>query len=234
MTSQHLPGVVRMGMIRRLPSLTPEQFSAHWSGPHGVFGSRIPNLRRYHQNHSARPLSFAGLPDRWGLDGLSELWFDGIEPMLAGVRSPDYGGLAQDTPKVMTMPGLIAGSQESRFGGSVDRAGLAKAMVLMGRNPALAADGFFEAWRRRSEAFSAIAGLVAMTDTHVSHWESVPGVVVSHHDLPVDLVVELWFASPHDLDRAFAGDLAKAVGPGFDSVAADATAFATRTFVIVP
>jgi hypothetical protein len=223
-----------MGMIRKLPSLTPAEFSAHWSGPHGVFGAQIPNLRHYHQNHSAGGFSFVGLPDRWNLNGLSELWFDGIEPMLAGVRSPAYGGLASDTPKVMTMPGLIAGTQEVQFGGSVDRSSLSKAMVLMGRNPALTAEDFFDAWRRRSEGFSTVPGLAALTNTYVSHWESVPGVVISHDELPVDLVVEFWFASPAELQEAFASTLAERLGVGFDAVAADASAFATKTFVIVP
>lgn len=234
MTRKMLPGVVRMGMIRRLPSLTPAEFSAHWSGPHGVFGSQIPNLRHYHQNHSSKPLTFGGLPDRWSLDGLSELWFDDIESMLAGVRSPGYGGLAQDTPKVMTMPGLIAGTQEVQFGGTVDRGGLAKAMVLMGRNPALTASAFVDAWRKRSEGFPAIPGLAAMTNTIVTHWESEPGIVVDHHRLPVDLVAELWFSSPQHLERAFAADLPRALGADFGTVASDASAFATNTFIIVP
>ena len=89
-------------------------------------------------------------------------------------------------------------------------------------------------WRRRSEGFSAVPGLAAMTNTYVSHWEREPGIVITHDRLPVDLVAELWFSTPQDLERAFAADLLQAVGADFGTVAADASAFATRTFVIVP
>ena len=79
--AERLPGVVRMGMIRRLPSLSSAEFRDHWKGPHGAIAARIPNLRRYHQNHTIEVLPLAGLPDGWRLDGLSELWFDDIEAM---------------------------------------------------------------------------------------------------------------------------------------------------------
>src|SRR5579871_1904353 len=120
MSARELPGVVRMGLIKRLAALTPAEFSDHWRGPHGVLGKNLPNLRRYHQNHVIRRLPVGDFADRRGLDGLSELWFDGLDVMRSSIASSAYQALATDTPTVMTMPGLLAGTQE-RVAGDGDQ-----------------------------------------------------------------------------------------------------------------
>lgn len=227
------PGVVRMGMIRRLPSLSPEEFSAHWSGPHGVFATRIPNLRRYHQHHAIRPLPLGELPDKWQLDGLSELWFDDIDSMMAGITSPDYDGLAQDTPTVMTMPGLIVGNQEFLLGDRPDEASHVKAMIVVGRRQDADAEAFLQAWRERVAALSGTPGLAASAIISIVHRESVPAEVIDYASLPVDIVVELWFETAKDLDAAFAGAIPAKLAPADDGLTAYASGFAARTFLII-
>lgn len=231
--SKQMQGVVRMGMIRRLPSLTPAEFSAHWSGPHGVFATRIPNLRRYHQNHAAAQLTLGALPDRWALDGLSQLWFDDIDSMLAGIRSPDYSGLAQDTPSVMTMPGLVVGRQEFVVGERPAEKGHAKAMAVLGRRGDVDRQTFLDDWRKRLAAVKGIDGLVAATAITIEHRESEPAVVVDYDALPVDLVAEFWFESEPELERAFSGGIQDRLRMNADAVTADVSAFMTKTFVII-
>src|ERR1700722_14485314 len=104
------PMIVRMGLIERLPSLSPEAFSAHWRGPHGTAASRMPNLRRYEQNHVVddSQLGLAYPRGPWKLDGFSQLWFDDLAAMRTAISSAAYAGVATDTPTVMTMPGIIA------------------------------------------------------------------------------------------------------------------------------
>jgi uncharacterized protein (TIGR02118 family) len=231
--AEQIPGVVRMGMIRRLPSLTPTQFSDHWSGPHGTIASHIPNLRRYHQNHVIGRFAIKGVADRWSLDGLSELWFDDIETMMRSIASPQYAPLAQDTPTVMTMPGLIAGRQEIVVQESVDASKLAKAMMVLGRDPALSAQSFTERWRNRSESLEQIQGLSSAVNTFVVHHESRPGEVISRSDLPVDAVCEIWFSNEEAMRSAFATEVPRLFAVSKEALIADAACYAMKTFVIV-
>jgi uncharacterized protein (TIGR02118 family) len=230
---ERLPGVVRMGMIRRLPTLSRAEFSDHWKGPHGTIASRIPNLRRYHQNHATERLAIGRLPDRWSLDGLSQLWFDDIETMMRSIGSPQYAPLARDTPTVMTMPGLIAGFREVVVKGAEDKSGLVKAMSVIGRNPDRSASSFASLWRERANRLTQIPHLRSAANIFIEHWESEPGKTVPYDDLPVDVVCELWFTSEDHMRSAFQSELAGLLGPRPEALAAYASSYGMKTFVIV-
>jgi uncharacterized protein (TIGR02118 family) len=193
-----LPGIVRMGLIRRLPSLTPAEFSTHWRGPHGQLGKTLPNLRRYHQNHVMRRFAVAGVPDRWDLDGLSELWFDSLDVMRRSIASSAYQTLATDTPTVMTMPGLIAGVQEQVAGEGAKAAH--KLMMILGRRRELEPQAFLVGWRALAASVCAASGASAATNTVVSHREESPGREVPYETLPIDLVAEFWFEHDAAID----------------------------------
>jgi uncharacterized protein (TIGR02118 family) len=221
-------GIVRMGMIRRLPSLTPAEFRTHWRGPHGTYASKLPNLRRYHQNHALAQFDLLSGEDPWRLDGLSELWFDDFDVMRRSVASPTYATLADDTPTVMTMPGLIAGEQEVVRDGPMDGETSAKLMLVLGRKDSLSDEAFHDRWRSLASAFGTDA--LAIRNTRVSHREGEPGRPVARAALPVDLVCEIWFAAHAALtDAAAGGPLRDAVG----EVAETAGAYQMQTHVIV-
>lgn len=69
-----------VGFITRRENLTPEEFLAHWTGPHAAIASRLPKLRGYSINL---------LPENSGIgwDGFVELWFDSDEDLLAALAS---------------------------------------------------------------------------------------------------------------------------------------------------
>jgi hypothetical protein len=231
--TEQLPGVVRMGMIRRIPSLTPTEFSDHWKGPHGTIASHIPNLKRYHQNHAFARLAVRDLLDHWSLDGLSELWFADIDTMLRSIGSPQYAPLAKDTPTVMTMPGLIAGVQEVVVAGPADKSAFVKAMVVVGRDPALSASTFATRWREQCAHLERLLDLRAAVNTFVRHWEVRPGELIPYEHLPVDAVTELWFSSEDAMRKAFVADLPDLLAPKHGSVIANASGYAMKTYVIV-
>lgn len=221
-------GIVRMGMIKRLPALTPEEFGDHWRGPHGRFGAAIPNLIHYHQNHTVRRFQVDGVQDPWGLDGLSELWFSDLGTMSRSIASPAYGDLAKDTPTVMTMPGLIAGPQEETIAGPVD-ASLSKLMLVAGRPEGVAGSSFLDQWRRLSGDWRSIPGLGSLRSTIVTHRESEPGRVVGHDALPVDVVSEIWFGSERALQEAASGGR---IADALRCTAARAGVYQVQTYVI--
>jgi uncharacterized protein (TIGR02118 family) len=222
-------GIVRMGMIKRLPALTPEEFSKHWRGPHGTFGAAIPNLIRYHQNHTVRRFEVGGVPDPWNLDGFSELWFDDLPTMSRSIASPAYGALASDTPTVMTMPGLIAGPQEETVAGPDDPS-RPKLMLIVGRRDDDAAPAFLDTWRQLSGDLRSVPGLLALRNTIVTHRESEPGRIVGHDALPVDIVSELWFDTEPALQEAAPHGR---LGEALRSTAARAGVYQVQTYVIV-
>lgn len=69
--------------------MTAARFSEHWRTSHGDVAGRIPNLRRYVQNHAVFVDGQPVFPYP-GFDACSELEFDDIESMDAGFASEHY------------------------------------------------------------------------------------------------------------------------------------------------
>src|SRR3712207_2538743 len=105
--------IVRMGLLTRRPNITAERFRRHWREVHGPLAARMPDLRRYHQNHvvDASPPGLGSSPGGWRLDGISELWFDGAAAMRAAVASDAYRAVAADEPNCMVGTKVIVAEQ---------------------------------------------------------------------------------------------------------------------------
>ena len=85
--------VKRISLVRRRKDLTPQQFAAHWLGPHADIARGIPGLRGYRIN-------LARDPDDAGWDGVAETWFDSEEAAREGFASePLKSPLTEDRPK---------------------------------------------------------------------------------------------------------------------------------------
>ena len=69
---------VRMGLIRKKPDWSIDDFRAYWIEKHGPLAAQAPNLREYWQNHVTdrlqRGITFKRGP--WDFDGFSQLYFD--------------------------------------------------------------------------------------------------------------------------------------------------------------
>ena len=84
-------GFKRIGLQRRRPDLSHEQFVAHWVSVHAELAKRLPKVRRYSINVIER--------ERYpflGYDGFSELWFDSQADCEAAFRSPEGVTLLAD------------------------------------------------------------------------------------------------------------------------------------------
>ena len=73
--------------ITRKAGMPVEEFQRYWREKHAPVARRLPNVRRYVQNHV--------LPEYYGrepapsYDGAAELWFDDLDSMRAAFRSPE-------------------------------------------------------------------------------------------------------------------------------------------------
>ena len=82
--------------LRRLPSLTREEFQRYWLERHGPLvrsHAQALGIRRYVQTHTLGGPTNAvlqasrGGPDEY--DGVAELWWDGPEALAAATATPE-------------------------------------------------------------------------------------------------------------------------------------------------
>lgn len=90
-------------VLRRLPSLSREEFQRYWREQHAPLVRRHAaalGVRRYVQVHTlATPLDEAlrasrGAPEPY--DGVAELWFDGLEAMAARLATEEARAAARE------------------------------------------------------------------------------------------------------------------------------------------
>jgi uncharacterized protein (TIGR02118 family) len=79
--------------ITKKVGLSDEEFFRYWKNVHGPIGARIPGLRRLTQSHRVSVPGDQHSPD---FDGVAELWFDGIEALLAARRSVEWRAASED------------------------------------------------------------------------------------------------------------------------------------------
>jgi uncharacterized protein (TIGR02118 family) len=77
--------IKRVSLVRRKPDLTPEEFIAHWTGPHAAIVRQLPGIRG---------LRF-GVVEAWSppeaaWDGVGEVWFESIEDAEAAFATEPY------------------------------------------------------------------------------------------------------------------------------------------------
>jgi uncharacterized protein (TIGR02118 family) len=86
--------ITRVGMARRVASLSVAAAQEHWRTAHGDVASGIPGLRSYVQNHQVMHDGVPLLPYP-GFDACSELEFDDFDAMWSGFASEHYRSAVQ-------------------------------------------------------------------------------------------------------------------------------------------
>ena len=73
--------------------MTDEEFFHYWERVHGPIGARIPYLHRLVQSHRLKIVGDKFQPD---YDGVTELWFDDVQALLAARKSPEWKASTDD------------------------------------------------------------------------------------------------------------------------------------------
>ena len=82
--------------LRRRPDVSEEEFHRYWLDAHGpltLLQAEALGMRRYVQGHTLHGELNDMLTTQRGtlepFDGIADVWFDGIDEMLAAASSPD-------------------------------------------------------------------------------------------------------------------------------------------------
>lgn len=75
--------------------MTEGEFFHYWEKVHAPIGARIPHLRRFVQSHKLRVPGDKYQPD---YDGVTELWFDNVQDLLAARNSHEWKASTEDEP----------------------------------------------------------------------------------------------------------------------------------------
>lgn len=101
--------------VRRRPDITPEAFRKYWLENHGPLVrsyAKTVRAKKYIQSHTLdTPLNAAAQVPRGtkpAYDGLTELWWDSAEDLMAALSSPEgqqaNAILAQDEARFCDLP----------------------------------------------------------------------------------------------------------------------------------
>jgi uncharacterized protein (TIGR02118 family) len=94
--------LIRSGLIKNHDNVDFGEFSKHWKDVHGPLARIVPRMRAYSQNHIQKTLATG---ERFGfhrVDGISQLRFDTLADMAAGMDSPEQHACIVDIQRFLS------------------------------------------------------------------------------------------------------------------------------------
>ncbi|HKD68354.1 MAG TPA: EthD family reductase [Candidatus Binataceae bacterium] len=99
------PGVHLVALLVRKAGMSVEDFQRYWREHHGPLAAKVPQLRRYVQNHA--------VPELYGgrnaplCDGVAEAWFDSLEDLQRSTETPEVKAVRADELNFMDVNQLV-------------------------------------------------------------------------------------------------------------------------------
>lgn len=181
-----------LAFLVKLPRLSDAAFFAHWRHPHGTMTRRIPQFRRYVQNHRIGDLpGFA--PGPWL--GVPAIWIDDLSALAEAQLHPEYAPLDADGDNmyIREKTAWLVGSETIVKPQAADAASMPiKAILLLGNG-------------------SAPANAAAVTNLTNELAETLSGITGASVTMPVNLtapapcaaLIELSFGNCAAFDAAW-------------------------------
>lgn len=199
---------VRMGLLRKKPDWTTEDFSAYWRDKHGPLAARAPNLREYWQNavieHLQRGIDFARGP--WDFDGFSQLCFDDAQQANHAFKDSEIAAaLIDDEHRFLGDLHILTASQHVVVPVPEEpkRGRLLKRMSTLRRRRDITEADFHREWTVHRDMVRKMPGVSGYRQNVVIARERTKGQACGYDDLPIDGIVELWFKNAATLEAAF-------------------------------
>jgi uncharacterized protein (TIGR02118 family) len=227
--------IVRMGLIEKRHELDHAEFRRRWREGHGPLAAKLPGLRRYHQNHvvdrAQRGISYArGSHD---FDGFSELWFDDVPSMSAAFATPQIKQLGEDEDRFIGDMKLITAIQHVVVP-KPSGVPLIKRMSTLKRRADVSSEKFAQEWFDvHSVLVKRLPQVKGYTQNLIfDRWHG-RRKSATYDELPIDGIVELWFADIDSLNAGFTSDAGKTLMTHASEFLAEISTFLVETHEVV-
>ena len=227
---------MRMGLLKKKPDWSDEDFRRYWRERHGPLASRLPGLRAYRQNHvvEARQHDFGELGSRMLFDGFSQLWFDHGTRLREGLSGDIGADLIRDENHFLGTLHIVSAESDEIVEPPQTQGMLVKRMSVLKRSDGTRAEDFRREW---SEGYAALVrampGVRGYRQNVIVARERVKGTPCAYEELPIDGIAELWFDDAQSMEQAFSS------APGCEAMAhaktflAEITSFLVREYRVI-
>ena len=190
--------------IRRIPSLSLEEFQAHWLEYHSQFGRRLKSLRRYVQYHALandpirEAMAQAGASHVEAYDGLAVSWWDSLEAMQGEMKDATVAAALADEKHFIDHSRSVALIADERVVVEPVAPGNIVLVECLRRRSDIDRTRFSELWShhahigRRAHEMGLLMGYI-QNHTLIGDAGRVPGL--ASNDEPWDGVVTAYFDS---------------------------------------
>jgi uncharacterized protein (TIGR02118 family) len=227
-----------MGLLRKKSDWTTDAFRTYWRDKHGPLASQAPNLREYWQNLVAdrvqRGIDFARGP--WDFDGFSQLYFDdALQANDAFSKSEIAAALIDDERRFLGGLHIITAEQNVvvPVPASPSREALLKRISTLKRRPDMSEDDFRREWITHRDLVRKMPGVAGYRQNVVIARERIKGQPCSYDELPIDGIVELWFADTAALQAAFGSPAGNTTMKHAQTFLSEITVFAVEEHRVV-
>lgn len=221
---------VRMGLLRKQPDWTIDQFLAYWRDKHGPLAARAPKLREYWQNAvKERAQGDTGVPrGDWQLDGFSQLFFDDTRQAHDAFTSSKIAAeLIEDEHRFLGGLHIVTVSQHVVVPAPAapKRAAVVKRISIITRRSELSEEDFRREWIAHRDLVTQMPGVVGYRQNFVIERERIKGQPCSYDELPIDGLVELWYEDGEARGTALTTSAGRATTEHAKAFLAEMTAF---------
>ncbi len=225
----------RMGLLDKKPDWSSERFRAHWREHHAALARQLPGLRHYVQNHVTdrlqRGIAFKRGPEE--LDGLSHLTFESDEAMRAALATPIGQSLVEDERHFIGRLRIVTVDTHT----VVEPPGPGRAlkrMSLLRRRPDVSPEVFAREWREvHGPLVRGLPGILGYRQNLITGRQAPKGTPVGHEGLPLDGIVELWFADTASIDAAFGSPAGRETMAHAQTFIGEITTYLVETVLVV-
>jgi uncharacterized protein (TIGR02118 family) len=228
--------IVRMGLLEKRADIDNSEFRRRWREGHGPIASKLPGLRRYHQNavvdREQRGITYA----RGGLDfdGFSELWFDDMPSMQAAfANEQQVKELGEDENRFIGEMKLITAVQHVVIPKPTGIP-LIKRMSTLKRRADVSTEDFKAQWFDvHSVLVKRLPQVKGYTQNLIFDRSQGRGRPAKYEALPIDGIVELWFADVDSLNAGFTSDAGRTLMTHATEFIAEISTFLVETHEVV-
>lgn len=203
-----------IGLAKRLPTLTHQQFSDYYKGPHAELMLAIPEVSgywtRYLQDHTV------GEPGPKGHDSIGEIYFRSLEDIERCFNEPRYlTEVREDELKLADLheddstERLHVVARETLTVDGVGERGKYKYFRFLSRKPGITLDEFTERWTAATAELTARPEFQELAG-RIQHNEPASGTrdplnTGRDSDVEIDGVSCVWFRSAEDYEALING-----------------------------